>query len=232
LSHLIISVATSQVGSSTSTFWNLLSSALSFSIYFWYSLKVVAQITQIFHLHIAGFKIFAASRVHSHPQAPIIVCISSIKSMISFSSLEASSMICLILCSNSHLYFVQATSHPRSIFTILLFCIAKGTFHSAILRASHSTTAVLPTQGSPTRQGLFLVFLFRIDISLSISESLPIILSIFHFFASSVRSVQKKSIAGVCLSFFHSCGLFTAKGLFSNSDHMFSSRAFNISLKG
>jgi len=104
--------------------------------------------------------------------------------MTSFSSLDASSIICLILDSNSHLYFVPATIHPRSSEIILLFCIAKGTVHSLILFANHSTTAVLPTHGSQTRHGLFFVLRLITEISLSISLSLQIILSIFQFLAS------------------------------------------------
>jgi hypothetical protein len=60
----------------------------------------------------------------------------------------------------------------------------KGTFPSAILRARPSTIAVFPTQASPTRHGLFFVFRLRIAMSLSISHSLPMILSIFHSRAS------------------------------------------------
>jgi hypothetical protein len=97
--------------------------------------------------------------------------------IISFSIFEASSMICFILASNSHLYFVQATREDISKANIFLSFIEKGTFHSAILNASHSTIAVFQTQGSQTRTGLFLVFLFKIDKSLSISSSLQITLS-------------------------------------------------------
>ncbi|HBA44717.1 TPA: hypothetical protein DEG21_05330 [Patescibacteria group bacterium] len=101
----------------------------------------------------------------------------------------------MILHSNSHLYLVQATIEPKSRFIIRFHCIASGTFHSTILFANHSITAVFPTPGSPTRHGLFLVFLFITEINLSISLSLPIILSIFPFAASSVKSIQKKSRA-------------------------------------
>jgi len=56
--------------------------------------------------------------------------------------------------------------------------------------ANHSTIAVLPTQGSPSKMGLFFVFLFKIDISLSISSSLHNIFSIFQSAASFVKSVE------------------------------------------
>jgi hypothetical protein len=170
-------------------------------MYFWYSFNVVAPITLIFHLHIAGFKIFDASRVPSDPQAQIIVCISSMNNIISFSTFDASSIICLILASNSHLYFVHATRDDISSAKTFLSFIENGTFPSAILRANHSTIAVFQTQGSQTRTGLFLVFLFKIDNNLSISSSLQITLSSFSSCASRVKSVEKKSRAGVCVLF-------------------------------
>jgi hypothetical protein len=122
--------------------------------------------------------------------------------MISFSTLEASSIICFIRASNSHLYFVPATIIDISIASTFLSFIENGTSHFAILVANHSTTAVLPTHGSQTRQGLFFVFLFKIAINLSISSALHITLSSFHSRASFVKSVEKKSRAGVSDSFF------------------------------
>jgi hypothetical protein len=83
----------------------------------------------------------------------------------------------------------------KSRFIMRFDCIARGTFHSIILFANHSITAVFPTPGSQTRHGLFLVFLFITEINLSISLSLQIILSIFQFAASAVKSTQKKSRA-------------------------------------
>jgi hypothetical protein len=78
--------------------------------------------------------------------------------------------------------------------------------------------AVLPTPGSHTKTGLFLVFLFKIAINLSISLSLQIILSIFHSDASSDKFIEKKSSAGVLESlFFHFCSLFISKGVSCHS---------------
>ena len=189
-------------------------------MYFWYSFRVVAHITLILALHIAGFNIFDASKVPSQLPAHIIVCISSIKRIISFSTFEASSITCFILVSNSHLYFVHATSELMSRLKILLSFIEKGTSQLDILRANHSAIAVLPTHGSQTSTGLFLVFLFRIDISLSISVSLHMILSIFHVFASFVKSVEKKSKAGVFESFFSSFfSLLASKGVDISHNH-------------
>jgi hypothetical protein len=91
--------------------------------------------------------------------------------------------------------------------------IEKGTSPFAICKASHSTIAVLPTPASQTRQGLFFVFLLSIPTSLSISTSRPIILSIFPSLASAVRSVVKKSNAGVFDSIFFSVCGFASKGI-------------------
>jgi len=52
-----------------------------------------------------------------------------INNTISFSTLEASSITCLILDSNSPLYFVQAINEDISSDKILLSFIEKGTFH-------------------------------------------------------------------------------------------------------
>jgi hypothetical protein len=103
----------------------------------------------------------------------------------------------LILDSNSHLYFVPATREVISRAKTFLSFIENGTSHFAIFIANHSIIAVLPTQGSQTKTGLFFVFLFKIATSLSTSFSLQIILSSFHSFASAVRFVEKKSSAGV-----------------------------------
>jgi hypothetical protein len=118
----------------------------------------------------------------------------------SFSTFEASSITCFILHSNSHLYLVQATREVISRAKTFLSFIEKGTSHSAIFKASHSTIAVFQTQGSQTKTGLFFVFLFKIATSLSTSISLQIVFSIFHSFASAVKFVEKKSKAGVVLS--------------------------------
>jgi hypothetical protein len=185
-------------------------------MYFLYSLWVVAQIILIFHLHIAGFNMFDASRVHSQEPAQIIVCISSINSITSFSTFDASSITCFILSSNSHLYFAHATILDISSDNIFLSFIENGTFHVATAKASHSAIAVLPTPGSQTRTGLFFVFLFNIAINLSISSSLHSILSIFHSLASFVKSLEKKSNAGVVVSSFLSQDL-----LFSNGSTTF-----------
>ena len=57
--------------------------------------------------------------------------------------------------------------------------------------ARPSATAVFPTPDSPIKTGLFLVFLDRILITLSISGFLPTTGSIFPFFASTTKSLEK-----------------------------------------
>ena len=75
---------------------------------------------------------------------------------------------------------------------VLFFKIA-GTSPETILLASPSTTAVLPTPASPISTGLFFVFLHKISIILSISESLPMIGSILPCFALRVKSLPISS---------------------------------------
>jgi hypothetical protein len=96
---------------------------------------------------------------------------------------------------------------------ILLSFIEYGTSPATIRAASHSTIAVFPTHGSHTRTGLFFVFLLRIERSLSTSSSLQITFSSFFSRASSVRSDEKKSSAGVFESLFGFCSLLLSNGV-------------------
>ena len=66
-------MVSSVVGSATVTGLNLLSKALSFSIYFLYSFRVVAPITCTSPLANNGFKILAASTAPSAEPAPTMV---------------------------------------------------------------------------------------------------------------------------------------------------------------
>ncbi len=157
--HNKIANPISGLGSETESSWNLLFNAGSFSIYFWYSSNVVAQIICIFPLLNKGFNIFAASAVHSALHAPIIVWISSTKIIILFRGSIASSSTAFNLASNSPLYFVQAIIAPISSIITLLFCNLSGTFFSKILVANHSTIAVFHTHASQINNGLFFVFL-------------------------------------------------------------------------
>ena len=183
-------------GSAKSTGLNLRSNALSCSIYFLYSLIVVAPINCISPLASNGFKILAASIAPSAAPAPTIVWISSINKITSpafFTSFKDF----FILSSKSPLYFAPATIPEISIDTSLLFFNKSGTSPAIIFCAKPSTTAVLPTPGSPIKHGLFLVLLDKIWITLSISSLLPITGSSFPSFADLVKSVPNWFKVGV-----------------------------------
>ena len=156
-----IATASSSLGSPTVTGWKRRSSAASFSICLRYSSSVVAPMTCISPRASAGFKIFAASTAPSAEPAPMSVCNSSIKRMTS-PAFETSSMADLTRSSKSPLYFVPATMPVRSSETIRLPLSSSGTSPVAIFSASPSAIAVLPTPGSPIRQGLFFVLRERI----------------------------------------------------------------------
>ena len=119
-----------------------------------------------------------------------------------------SSRTFLSLSSNSPLYLEPATIPERSNVTrapissanIFLFLSPSGTSPLSILCASPSTTAVLPTPGSPISTGLFFVFLDRILITFRISASRPITGSSFCCLALSTRSYPNFSIASYELS--------------------------------
>ncbi len=175
-------------GSSTVTGWNLRSSAASFSIYFLYSVIVVAPISWSSPLASEGFSILDASIAPSAPPAPIIVCTSS-RNRITFPAVFTSRIRRFRRSSNSPRYLEPAIMPARSIVKIRLSFILSGTIPDAIHAASPSTTAVFPTPGSPTRHGLFFVLRLKTCIRRCISSSLPITGSSFPSSAWSVRSV-------------------------------------------
>ena len=119
------------------------------------------------------------------------------------------------LSSNSHLYLAQASKAHISRVTILFPFRLSGTSLFAIFKAIPSTIAVLPTQGSQIKTGLFFVFLLSIAINLFISISLPITLSNLFSLASFVKSSEKKSKIGVSDSscFLLLCFLFESNGV-------------------
>ena len=135
-----------------------------------------------------GFSIFPASIAPSVLPAPTIVCSSSINKIICPSDFLTSSNTAFKRSSNSPRYFAPARSAPRSSANSFLSFNPSGTSPRTIRCASPSTTAVLPTPGSPIKTGLFFVFLERIRITFRISESLPITGSNFWFLARSTRS--------------------------------------------
>ena len=90
--------------------------------------------------------------------------------------------------SKSPLYFEPAIIELKSSATTLLFFSSSGTFSEAIFCAKPSTTAVLPTPGSPIKHGLFFVLLDSISTTLSVSSFLPITGSSFPSWACLVKS--------------------------------------------
>ncbi len=181
-------MASATEGSSTVTTWKRRSSALSFSMYFWYSFKVVAPMACSSPRARAGFSRLAASMALSPPPpAPMSVWISSMKRTISPSESVTSLMTDLRRSSNSPLYLAPAMSRPMSRETIIFDFKFSGTSPCTMRWARPSTMAVLPTPGSPIRIGLFLVRRLRICSTRRISSSRPITGSIFPACARSFR---------------------------------------------
>ena len=172
-------MASSTVGSSTSTGWKRRSSAASFSIYCLYSSSVVAPIQCNSPRASIGFSILPASIAPSDLPAPTIVCNSSIKRIMCPSLFLTSSRTAFRRSSNSPRYLAPATSAPISNENIVLSFNPSGTSPFTIRCARPSTTAVLPTPGSPISTGLFLVLRDRIRTTLRISASRPMTGSIF-----------------------------------------------------
>ena len=181
-------MVSSTVGWSTSTGWKRRSRAASFSMYFRYSSSVVAPIQCSSPLASIGFNRLPASMEPSVLPAPTMVCSSSMNRMICPSLFFTSSRTAFNRSSNSPRYLAPATSAPISSANSLRFFKPSGTSPRTIRWASPSTTAVLPTPGSPIRTGLFLVFRERIWITLRISLSRPMTGSSFWSFARSTRS--------------------------------------------
>ena len=184
---LRILMASSLLGSSIVTFWNLLSRALSCSKYFWYSSNVVAPTARNSPLAKAGLRMFAASMAPWPPPAPTKVWISSINSTIRPSSLTTSLTTAFRRSSNSPLNLAPAINAPISREKMSLSFKFSGTSPLIIRWAIPSAIAVLPTPGSPMRIGLFFVLLVKIWSTLLISSSLPITGSNFPLSALSFK---------------------------------------------
>ena len=147
----------------------------------------------------------------SAPPAPIMVCSSSRNSM-TLPSSNTSLITFLIRSSNSPRYLLPATIPDKSSVRTRFSLTVKGTFPDTIRAASPSTTAVLPTPGSPIRQGLFLVRLLSICTTRCISSSLPITGSNFPSLANAVKSLLYCASVEV---FFLPCLLFARSSLYS-----------------
>ena len=181
-------MVSSTFGSPTNTIWKRRSSAASFSMYFRYSLRVVAPIARSSPRARAGFSIFEASIAPSAAPAPTRVCSSSMNRTICPCASSISLSTAFSRSSNSPRYFAPASMDPRSRATTRLFLRTSGTSPEIILCASPSTMAVLPTPGSPIRTGLFLVRRDKTCTTRRISSSRPITGSSFPRRACSVRS--------------------------------------------
>ncbi len=185
----------STLGSPTNTCWKRRSSAGSFSMFSRYSSSVVAPIRRSSPRASIGLSMLPASIEPSAAPAPTIVWISSMNVMICPSDLRISSSTLLRRSSNSPRYLEPATMDPRSRLIRRLFCSVLGTSPATMRSARPSTTAVLPTPGSPISTGLFLVRRLRIWITRRISWSRPITGSSLPSRARAVRSVENFSSA-------------------------------------
>ena len=158
----------------------------------------MAPIQRNFPLASAGFRILAASTAPSAAPAPTSVWISSITTITDW-SFCISSTILFKRSSNSPLYFVPAKIDPKSNANITLPTKNLGILLVKISWAKPSATAVLPTPGSPTRTGLFLVLLAKTAITSLISFSRPTTGSKLPFTASCVIFSANSSNVGVVL---------------------------------
>ena len=167
-----MATAVSCMGSSTSMAPKRRASAASFSMWRRYSARVVAPMSWISPRASSGFKMPQASMPPSAAPAPMIPCTSSIN-RITFPMRCTSCSTFLKRSSKSPRYFVPATRLAISSERMRLPHSCGGACPAAMRRASPSTTAVFPTPGSPTRQGLFLRRRTRICSMRSSSSSRP-----------------------------------------------------------
>ncbi len=169
-----MAIVSSTDGSPTKTCWKRRSSAASFSIRSRYSSRVVAPIIRSSPRASIGLSMLPASMAPSAAPAPTTVCSSSMNVMTWPSLSLISFRTALRRSSNSPRYFEPATMAPRSSATSRLPRSDSGTSPATIRWARPSTTAVLPTPGSPIRTGLFLVRRDSTWITRRISASRPI----------------------------------------------------------
>ena len=188
-------MVSSTLGSPTNTCWKRRSSAESVSMNSRYSLSVVAPMSRSSPRASIGLSILDALTLDSPPPAPMSVCSSSMKVMISPSASVISFSTAFIRSSNSPRYFAPARMAERSSEMSRLFLSDSGTSPATIRWARPSTTAVLPTPGSPMSTGLFLVRRVSTWLTRRISASRPITGSSLPDRATSVRSIPNCSSA-------------------------------------
>ena len=186
----------STLGSPTKTCWKRRSSAGSFSIRSRYSSSVVAPTSRSSPRASIGLSMLPASIAESPvAPAPTTVCSSSMKVTTWPSLSRISSRTALSRSSNSPRYFAPATIAARSRETSRLSRNDSGTSPATIRWARPSTTAVLPTPGSPISTGLFLVRRDSTWTTRRISLSRPITGSSLPSRAAAVRSTPYLSSA-------------------------------------
>ena len=183
-------------GSPTNTCWKRRSSAGSFSIRSRYSSRVVAPIIRSSPRASIGLSMLPAS-IEESPDAPAptTVCSSSMKVMICPSASRISFRTALSRSSNSPRYLAPATMDARSSATTRRPLRESGTSPATTRWARPSTTAVLPTPGSPISTGLFFVRRASTCTTRRISPSRPITGSSRPSRARAVRSTEYLSTA-------------------------------------
>ena len=185
-------MVSSTVGSSTLTGCIRRSRAASFSM-MRYSLSVVAPTSWSSPRARAGFRMFPASILPSPAlPAPTISWISSINRITSWHWRISSMSFCMRSSNWPRIPvpWTRLTTSRRMTCLPWSFC---GTLPSTIFWARPSTTAVLPTPGSPMRTGLFLVRRLRISMTRMISSSRPITGSMSPRRAMSVMLMPNSS---------------------------------------
>ena len=187
-------MACAGVGSSTCTLPKRRSNAASFWIWVRNSSVVVAPIICSSPRASTGFKMLAASMAPSAAPAPTMVWNSSTNRM-ALPSRTSSSSRFLNRSSKSPRYFVPATRLAISSAKRRRPLSARGTRSPAMRWARPSANAVLPTPGSPTRQGLFFWRRHKISTMRSSSASRQNTGSSSRSAARRVRSRQYLSLA-------------------------------------
>mmetsp|Transcript_3962 Transcript_3962/g.11027 ORF Transcript_3962/g.11027 Transcript_3962/m.11027 type:complete len:419 (+) Transcript_3962:1448-2704(+) len=200
----------SSEGSLIITGWNRRSSAASFSMYLRCSSTVVAPMHWSSPRASAGFSRLEMSKPPAPPPrptdpAPTRVCTSSMTRMTSPPSLT-SRISPVTRDSSSPRSLAPAMSRPTSTAMMRLEHrnSGRGSPSTLVFCTTHcarpSATAVLPTPGSPSRMGLFLVRRARIWMTRATSSSRPITGSRRPSRASAHRSRQNSSRTPCCCS--------------------------------
>ena len=171
------------------TGWNLRSRATSFSMWFRYSVSVVAPIILRSPRASRGFSMLATSIAPGWFPAPTTVWSSSTNVMVCPWVAVTASRVSLTRFSNVPRYSAPASMAAKSRDTMVLSASPVGMSPVWMRWANPSTTAVFPTPGSPMRTGLFFRRLERTWMSLRISVSRPMTGSSSPFFAAATRSV-------------------------------------------